>query len=147
MSRFAERARGVTVKVLDLSDLEAEALEWQKERNPDCTKVNIYGGDWAVAEKDGHLFAICTEGVGFEVTEEEPLTLEFHGNYVARDEETGEIKPNVTKFDVMPFGSYDLIPQDLLDYPVAEEKDLADYVRTFGARLEDNFWLWFKELS
>jgi hypothetical protein len=148
MSRHSERPRGVTVKVLDLTDLAQEALEWRQKTRPECFKATIYGGDWAVA-KDcyGTLFAICTEGVGFEVSEDEPLELEFHGNYSVTENVIEGPNPHKTTFDVLPFGSYELVPQDLLDYPVKDEMDLADFVRTFGSRLESNFWLWFKELS
>jgi hypothetical protein len=132
MSRFDKRSRGIFVDVVDFSKLEAEALAWRQESNPDCTKVSV--------------FAICHEGVGFEVSDEEPLELEFHGNYLSRNED-GVVQANVTTFDFMPFGSYSITPEDLAEYPIKETVDLADFVRTFGARLENNFWLWFDELK
>jgi hypothetical protein len=147
MSRFDERPRGVMVKVLDMSELEASALEYRQRTHPDCYNAKIYGGKTAVAEKDGKLFMICTEGVGYEVTDEEPAYFEFHGNYVIRDEETGEIVSGKESFDFMPFAEVTKTPAELMSYPVVEEVDLADFIRSFGARLESNFWLWFKELS
>lgn len=141
MTRFAERSRGVKIQVLDLSSLEASALTFRRIKEPTCTKASIHGGKQAVGTTaDGRVFLICTEGVGYEVTEDGGVEFEFHGNYTTDE-------PNVTKFDFMPFASIELSKAELLEYPVAEEVDLADHVRSFGARLEDNFWLWFKELS
>lgn len=157
MSRFAQRSRGVLVDVVDFSGIEAEALQWRQETEPDCTKASIHGGQWALGYKDGRVFAICTEGVGYEVTDEEPLELEFHGQYLKRqgaswinqagDSVEAPVVESVTRFDFLPFGSYSIIPEDLANFPIKETVDLADFVRTFGGRLEDNFWLWFKELS
>lgn len=152
MSRyaFAERSRGVIVSVLDLSALEAEALEFRKQSQPDCYEVHIYGGKIAMKEsKNGHLYTVCIEGVGPEtgVTFDDPLYVEFHGSYYERDENTGEINPHRHTFDAVPFASCTLDPDELRSYPIKEEVDLADFIRTFGARLEDNFWMWHKVLS
>lgn len=143
-----ERERGITVQVLDMSSLEGSALKMRQEMKPDCYEARIYGGEIAVArDSNGTLYAICTEGVGYEVTKESPMELLFHGSYRLRDEETGEITSGSHSFDMMPFASIELGPDELLAYPVKEEKDLADFVRSFGARLEQNFWLWFNTLS
>lgn len=144
-----ERERGVIVKVLDLSAFEAEALEFRQRTHPDCYEAKIYGGKIAFAQtKTGHLYTVCTEGVGpeFGVTFDDPLEVEFHGSYYARDEH-GEINPSSHSFDFLPFASSTLNPDKILSYPVAEEVDLADFIRSFGARLENNFWMWFKVLS
>lgn len=162
--REPKRDRGVTVSVLDLSTLEAEALEYRRKTHPDCYEVGVYGGKIAVAKSKeaGHLYAICTEGVGPEmgVTDDDPLYVEFHGSYYKRGpayvwtdisgevhEYPGEILPNRHSFDVIPFASATLTPEELLSYPVIEEVDLADHIRSFGARLEQNFSLWYKTLS
>src|ERR1700746_2588786 len=89
--RNEQRERGVIVSVLDLSALEAEALEFRQKTHPDCYETRIYGGKIAIAKsKDtGHLYTICTEGVGPEsgVTDDDPLYVEFHGSYYKRDDD------------------------------------------------------------
>lgn len=152
-----QRTKGITVKVLDLTGLEKEALEWRQESRPECFKANVYGGDWAIVFKGEQLFALCTEGVGWEITDEDPLELEFHGNYhvkvgadwvnQAGDIVKAEFSPSRTEFDVVPFGSYSLSKEELEDAQIAAEVDLSDFIRTFGSRLESNFWNWFDELS
>lgn len=143
-----ERARGVKLQVIDFSELEAQALEYRQKTRPDCYEARAFASPWGLHEsKNGHLYAICQEGVGYVVSDEKPLEISFHGSYHIRNEETGEIEPNKHSFDAMAFGSVDLTPEDLKNYPLKEEVDLADHIRTFGSRLESNFWLWFDELS
>lgn len=151
MSRFAERARGVILQVPDLSELIGQALSYRQKTHPDCYEAKIYGGKYALGKAHtGHLWAICTEGVGYVVSKEEPMEFQFHGSYYMREESLeddllgrnvpGPIKKGSHTFDVMPFGSVTLSVDDLKGYPILEEVDLADHVRSFGNRLEDNFW-------
>lgn len=158
--RSDQRERGVIVQVLDMSVVEAEALEFRQKTHPDCYEAKIYGGKIAMSEsKYGHIYTVCTEGVGPDtgVTFDDPLFIEFHGSYYVREDSTmedllgrpvpGEIKPGSHTFDCMPFASTTLNPDELRSYPILEEVDLADFIRSFGARLEGNFWSWFKVLS
>lgn len=147
-----ERARGVIVKVLDLSALEAQALEFRQKTHEDCYQARVFASPHAVVEaKDGTLWTICVEGVMYPLTEDQGFEAQFHGSYYLRDESTvedllgrnvpGEIVPTKHTFDMMPFASVDISKEDLLqEYPVKEEMDLADFIRTFGSRLESNFW-------
>lgn len=142
MGRFSERARGVTVQVLDLEDMKDQAVQFRKETEPECVNASVYGGEWAVAQtKSGDLMVLCTEGVAYFVTDDDPMEFEFHGQY--KDEEDS----SVTRFDMFPFASTTLTAEELVLYPTKEEVDLADFVRRFGDRLENNFWTLFKELS
>ncbi len=149
MSRFNKRATGVIVKVLDLSALEAQALEFRQETRPDCYEAKIYASPHAVVEaKDGTLWTICVEGVMYPLTSEQGFEAQFHGSYSLRDDETGELLAHKHTFDMMPFGSVDISTEDLLrEYPVKEEVDLSEFIRTFGARLESNFWTAYEILS
>lgn len=153
-----ERTRGVILKVLDMSALEAQALEFRQKTHPDCYEARIYGGKTAVIENRGVLWTICTEGVGYPISGDDKFEAQFHGSYHVREESQmedllgrnvpGPIKSGSHTFDMMPFGSVELTKDELLDnYPVVEEVDLADFVRTFGNRLEDNFWEFFRLLS
>ena len=142
-----DRARGITVQVLDMSALELQALNFRKISRPECYEARIHGGEVAIHKsKNGHLYSICTEGVGQIVSADEPIELNFHGSYHVYNED-GEINPNSHTFDMFPFASIELDNEELKSYPVKEEVDLADFVRTFGARLESNFWLWYNTLA
>lgn len=158
MSRFAERTRGVKLQVLDLSTLKAEALEFRQKTKPDCYEAKIYGGSVALSKAHtGHLYAICNEGVGYIVSEEEPLELDFYGTYHKRIGEDwinqageltqAEIDPHKHSFDIMPFASVTLTVEELKSYPTLEEVDLADHIRSFGSRLESNFWGMYEALT
>lgn len=147
-----DRTRGVIVQVLDLSALEADALTYRQKTHPDCYEAKIHGGKIAVATSKhsgtGHLYAICTEGVGPEygVSDDDPLEIEFHGSYHVRDE-SGEVDPHKHTFDMLPFAATTLNPTELRSYPILEEVDLADFIRKFGNRLEVNYWNWYQVLS
>lgn len=152
-----ERATGVTVQVLDMSALELQALNYRKISRPECYEARIFGGEVAIHKSEnGHLYSICTEGVGQIVSAEEPVEFQFHGSYHVRMEDTidengnivpGEIDPHRHTFDALPFASIELDDEELKEYPVKREEDLSTFIRTFGARLEQNFWLWFNTLS
>ena len=141
MSRFSERSRGITLQVRDMSDLEAEARAFRQRTNPACYEAKVQWGPWATVTKNGRLYAICSEGVGYEVSDAEPFEAEFTGRYSTPDE------PNRHLFDVMSFATVELTPAELIGYPVTKEVDLADFIRTFGDRLESNFWSWYDELK
>lgn len=142
MGRFADRARGVEVHVLDLSDLIQEALDFRLKTNPDCVSASVYGGKWAVAQdKSGNLWVLCTEGVAYHITKEEPMEFEFHGQY------KDDADSSVTRIDMFPFASTTKTEEELWLYPTSEVVDLADFVRSFGDRLENNFWTLYRELS
>jgi hypothetical protein len=146
------------IQVLDLSELVAQALSFRQKTHPDCYEAKIYGGKIALGKaKTGHLYVVCSEGVGYVVSKEEPLEIEFHGSYYKRigqdwvnqagDFIQAEIDPHSHSFDYMPFAEVTLSVEDLKSYPILGEVDLADHVRSFGNRLEDNFWGMYEALT
>jgi hypothetical protein len=91
----------------------------------DATPGNAPAYGYALAEApDGRTYAICSEGVGWEVTEDRPLIVDtFAGGYALSLSEVTDRAERGT------------------------DVDLADFVRTFGARLESNFFQWSYRLS
>ena len=135
MGRYPERDRGVMLKVLDLSEVEAEATEmYRKEKGDPDGRIEAGWTPWGVAEKDGKLYVVCNEGVGYEVTDEEPLVVDLYRR----------AEGSMTIFPTM---QANLAPDDVRRFTTDEEIDLADLVRTFGQRLEDNFGLWYSVLG
>lgn len=118
-----DRPRGVKLHLLDIHRLEANATE----QLADGSIYSVGFGPWAAVEHGDRLYAVCVEGVGYEVTEAQPLELDLY------KETPGHIS-------IIPSFRALLSPADVRDLITPEEVDLADHVRTFGARLEGNFW-------
>jgi hypothetical protein len=84
--------------------------------------VPAYG--YALATVRGTAYVLCTEGVGWEVTEDRPLIVDtFGGEYTLTLAEVRERAERGT------------------------DTDLADFVRTFGARLDSNFYGWHRRIN
>lgn len=77
-------------------------------------------------------YVICSEGVGWKVTTDEPLTVDGY-----RKTTHG-----------LAAASWDMSLAEVLTASVhGRDVDLADFVRTFGDRLECNFYLWYQKLN
>lgn len=120
------RPRGVTLTLLNLDGV----LEHVRRETPDIpadNDVKIGWGPWAYGrDADGTLIAVCQEGVGYKLYDGSDLPLEI---YVSRP---GHIA-------IMPRFTVYLTEDEVLALPTSGEVDLADHVRTFGDRLEQNF--------
>lgn len=127
-ARFAERTRGVTLRTLDPTSTLAAVPVGEDET------ASTAFDPWAVIEHGDHLDVINGEGVGWEVTVENPLPLPI---YVSRP---GFIA-------VVPRYEAVLDPDEVRELANGEEIDLADLVRVHNARLEDNFWIWHRHLT
>lgn len=127
-TRTDERQRGVILHVIDFSRVLAEV-----PREDDQT-VDVGFGPYAMIEKDGLLYVVCNEGVGWEVTDTEPLQVDLYvtsPGYLA----------------IMPSFRARLTPEEVRAAATGGPVDLADHVRRFGARLESNFSMWRDRLS
>lgn len=79
---------------------------------------------YAMATVGADTYVICSEGVGWKVTADEPLIVDtLLGTHVMTVDEVREAAEHGT------------------------DVDLADHVRTFGSRLESNFWGWHARLN
>ena len=133
-SRFAERTRGVTLKRLDLSGLAAQALDVAREAGKDYSEARVgVGGSQAVTrDADGTLWILDSEGVGYPADGEVtfPIYLSNEGTIA-----------------IMPTMEAKLTEAELDPFITDDEVDLADFVRTFGDRLESNFWTLHRTLK
>lgn len=133
------RTTGVMVEVLDLTDLCNRAVVRLQETDPSVTEVRI--DTWAKATApDGTLYLLCSEGVGTDTTEDDPIEID-----IWKGDRTNE--DGSTTFDMFPALSAKLPPSAVAKYPVSHSVDLADFIRSFGARLESNFWTWHRTLT
>lgn len=76
----------------------------------------------AVVRTDKGLATICTEGVGWNETEDGQLGIEIRSGYM-------------TQYP-------DVDTQIVLDSLAEDTVELASFIRAFGDRLETNFGLW-----
>lgn len=133
-----ERPRGVMLTMLNVEPVAALAMERaladdEIEKKPtSCSPYAPYG----IAEGvDGKLYAVNTEGVGREVSDEKPLVLPLYLH--------GE-----GWFAMAPNYEVTLTPEQVRELADGgDEVDLADHVREFGDRLEVNFGIWHRTLT
>jgi hypothetical protein len=123
-----ERARGVTLRTLDLTAMLAGVPLTGDER------ADAGHAPFAVAEHGGRMYVVCHEGVGWEVTDDDPLVIDI---YVAPP----------SHIAIVPKYQATLTPAEVREAATGPDTDLADLVRTFGSRLESNFWMWHRTLT
>lgn len=86
------------------------------------------GRDWRKGMKSETWALICTEGVGWVADGYNLINIRFAHGF------TGEAR--------LPI--YEGAVEGML---TGETVELADHIRTFGDRLESNFWLWFSHAT
>lgn len=92
--------------------------------NVQTLDLTVDGMTTALAfDPSGKAYVICTEGVGWEV---------------GSGFKVNDYDPSAPAYTVS-----DLVH----DHTTGETVDLADFVRTFGSRLEANFGTWYRTLN
>lgn len=81
--------------------------------------------EYALATAGADTYVICSEGVGWKVSDSEPLTVD-RWNGAAYDMPLTEVLHRADN---------------------GTDVDLADFVRTFGSRLESNFHAWHYRIN
>jgi len=142
-----KRHRDSTVFVVefDLQPLLDEAYRQYKnhpthsEKYEDLTGFHGYAKPGYVPTTKG-IYLIDTEGCGPSgheepCTEEDKVPIPLYGNF--KGGKTG----------IMPIAEMNVSEKDILDLPVRRVVNFADWVRTFGDRLERNFHNWNEHLT
>lgn len=135
------RTRGTIVRQLDRSAVSELALAKLREQYPDA--------EWTAATQDmtyaigetteGQLALICSEGVGWIVSDETPGQLDFMTGWI----DNGERRHSMTPTTRLSFTGDELRQLAATGQAI----DLADLVREFGDRLEVNFSIWHRQLT
>lgn len=118
--RYASRTKGTMVHLLDLDKANAYFANTVPEYNG---KVDYM----AVVVTEKGLATLCTEGVGWNADAE------------------GKVPINISWG--MSMGYIDIPIEDLEGLVSDEKIDLADFIRVFGDRLENNFYIWKTQAS
>lgn len=107
---MSERTRGTIVRTFDAPH-------------------GMYGYAYAVGP-DGTEYVICSEGVGWLVSDDVPLIVDTMSGPSGM------------------YGEYNMPLTEIRELAArGTDTDLADFVRVFGARLESNFYGWQRRLS
>ena len=78
---------------------------------------------YGTIDSNGRVHVLCSEGVGWTITDK-PFTTDFAGDWTMQQ-----------------------IADLLTDGSERKVIDLADFIREFGFRLENNFHLWYAQLA
>lgn len=125
-----DRPRGVVLRVLD-TDAICTAVAEQLDNG---SEYEVAFAPYAVAQTvNGMMFVICREGVGWQVSCTQPLQLDLYAKVT-------------NAISVLPSFAVNLTPAQIDLHTTEVEIDLADLIRTFGGRLEDNFWAHYHRL-
>jgi hypothetical protein len=129
----------IMVVPVDLSDVAEEAVAWAAVNMPEreIQSAEVRPG-WGIVPTPEGLYALCTEGVGpgEVVTIEKPLEVEvFESARIGNRE--GQTLISVMAFSIVSLDNLDLLARTTTDSVV-----LADFIRSFGDRLDDNYNAW-----
>ena len=128
----------IMVRVLDISKLvEGATRHVQKKGEWDQAETHFQHG--MVLTSKG-MFMLLNEGVGSRtpISKEHPYRIEFWG----RKEHKGAIL--VSGF---PVTAIELTDAELLEVPVKKTVNLAEFIRVFGHRLDENYEEWRRFLE
>jgi len=132
------RQSNVMIKELDFSGLEAEMMsEIQASEKRKVMKVN-FGRKMGYAEKNGDIWVLDEDGCGNKLAANGFIEVAVYGEYLQEDGKTAH--------DFMPARKRIVNKDDISSFPT-KEVNLADFIRTFGSRLESNFMEWKKILE
>jgi hypothetical protein len=95
-----------------------------------------------VAEgEDGQVAMFCSEGVGEILSVEDKFDLEVCN--APELDENGHPKT----ISIMPLGTIGITPKEVMERCESREVFVADFIRKFGSRLEDNFDIQLRSLG
>ena len=128
------KVTNIEVEILDIERLGKEAFEWLS-KNGKTEEDGVIGCETSfpvgVVRTPSAVYALCSEGVGSKVpvSEESPLEIEFYKKF-----EGG--------ISLYPSMKQSMSDEKIVEYLTGEKKNLADFIRVFGTRLEDNYSSW-----
>jgi hypothetical protein len=135
MSRHPRTPTSIKVQVVDLSQIQATALERWKAKNPEATGQDIplvfasYATVGYVEMPDGSIYVLDNEGVGalHKASEtDKAIKVALYPKWVGA----------IAIFPTME-GAYSV--EGFKDLPVTETVLLSHFIRTFGPRLWHNY--------
>lgn len=143
-----ERPRGTMLTRLDFSDvIDAALARWRSVHDEEMAesgekivsaKADNMGYGYGLGA-DGKHYVVCTEGVGWEVSEDKNFAMDCYVEWETAD---GKLQ-----MSMMPTFRLTFTLAEVLSARTEETVDLADFVRKFGDRLEVNFSIWHNRIA
>ncbi len=124
----------IRVKVMDMSSVLDDALNWLRQNKPElASKVNSLSPGWEmgyVITKNNELYVIDRDGTGYSnpINNQNPVKINLYGVS--------------WEFLHTTLVTAKLTYSDILALPVKGEENLANFIRTYGSRLEANYQEW-----
>jgi len=148
VNRLNRKPSNLVVQLLDFSPLHIKALEYVNAQEVEkgqplstaCKPMNSYG----FIETDDGVYVLCSEGVGSShpISEEHPYELDFFTERIDKDD------PSKRFIGIMPSCTIRLMTNDMLyGHATGDTVPLHDFIRTFGDRLETNYYNWVRHLN
>lgn len=126
------------VQPLDVSRLTDEAkaslIAGQPHRVTEAHTIDL-GPKWGLVTTPTKRFLICTEGVGYDLSEE-PAVLDIYATTEGHIAIMPVAQAHVTDHEV-----------DAYFTPSGEPVPLHEWIRSFGARLENNYAIWERAIA
>lgn len=143
-NRYSRQKCDVIVTKLDLTEEKKKAFKFIKEFGKDTenmTDISCCGGDLGYIEVDGYMYVLDSEGVGCSdpISGECPLVIGWMAT--RRNEDGSEY------FNCMPEATFNFEKPEEIKALGSEKVMLHDFIRSFSHRLEENYWVWVKELK
>lgn len=138
---MTERERGTWLRELDRKVLEGYALGHLKAMAPEVEWLEAQPEYRYVAgEAEDGLYVVCTEGVGWKVGPGEPFVMGVRASWL---DLSGERCSSMVANNEVYLSLYEVTKA--MEFGV--DTDLADFVRSFGSRLEANFGIWHRKFN
>lgn len=137
----------IVVQPIKLDGLETQALAYvlesgvlRKALSPNATACKAGFAPHGFVETPRGIFALCSEGVGpsTPITETDKYIIEFYPEH---------FKDGHGFISMMPQCSMKLGPAELKELANGDHINLADFIRSFGGRLDDNYENWRRILT
>ena len=141
------KASKYTVNLLDFTPLNEQAKEFVNRNRSGEEHATACRHSWSLGfiETGEGLFILDNDGVGIDhpITADKPYSLEIYGERTYINENGKE----VTEFDMMPSCRLQLSDKAIRDHATGERQPLDEFIRTFGDRLERNYYNWEQHLN
>ena len=143
----ARKASKHEVHLLDFTPLTERAKEFINQNRSEDKQATACTVRWTLGyiETNEGLFILDNDGVGnnHPITADKPYGLEIYGERTYINENGKE----VTAFDMMPSCRLQLSDKTIRQYDTSERLYLDEFIRTFGDRLEHNYYTWEQLLN
>ena len=126
----------IEVELLNREQLDQDALDFYLGDYPDSKVIKMSPAFYyGIVRTPNGIYGLCSEGVGSDkpITKENPMTLSFYSH----KEQSDGVLGGSSMFPVVSLSMYG----DALEKHIGNEKvNLADFIRSFGSRLESNYY-------